>query len=239
LEKSRELLETHGIRIAAISYDSRETLASFAEKNAIRFPLLSDRDSTVIRRFSIFNTNIAPGLRSYGVPHPVEYLVAPDGMVVRKYFVPNYQNRVTGAAVALKEFGTVAGGSQSVTLRSGAVSIEIGLSSPTAFAGQEIGFFATFQIEPDWHVYETTSVTFDDPKVASQSFQLPSLATYAGKFKSAGSLLLKFPLPEGPITLSGHVQFQQCGETICEPPETLPFEIGITLERFLIAVPNK
>ena len=44
-------------------------------------------DSAVIRRFGIFNTNIAPGLRAHGVPHPVDYLVAPDGIVIRKYFV--------------------------------------------------------------------------------------------------------------------------------------------------------
>ena len=33
-----------------------------------------------------------------GVPHPVDYVVAPDGMLIRKYFVPNYQHRVTASA---------------------------------------------------------------------------------------------------------------------------------------------
>ena len=51
---------------------------------------------------------MAPELRSYGVPHPVEYLVSPDGTVLKKYFVPSYMNRVAGSAVALHEFSTLA-----------------------------------------------------------------------------------------------------------------------------------
>ena len=66
------MLEKNGVRIAAVSYDSQEILRGFADKHGIGFPLLSDHDSAVIRRFGIFNTNIAPGLRAHGVPHPVE-----------------------------------------------------------------------------------------------------------------------------------------------------------------------
>ena len=78
------MLENHGAGIAAISYDSAEILKGFADRYSIGFPLLSDHDSAVIRRFGIFNTNIAPGLRAHGVPHPVDYLVAADGTVIRK-----------------------------------------------------------------------------------------------------------------------------------------------------------
>lgn len=249
------MLEEARIRIAAVSYDSRQTLESFARKYGIGFPLLSDRDSIVIRSFGILNTNIAPGLRAHGVPHPVEYLVSPEGTVVRKYFVPNYQHRVTGSAVALREVGAVGEGVQMVILRSGAVMIELGLSGPTAFAGQEIGFFAKFTIESGWHIYgepladsyTPASISFDDPKIIRQSFHLPAdavtkiavlgetLPVYSGSFRATGSLLLKFPLSEGETRLSGHVRFQQCSDTVCEPPETLPFELTLTLGTFLVA----
>jgi hypothetical protein len=226
------VLEKEGLRIAAISYDSEETLRHFAEKHAIRFPLLSDRDSAVISSFGIFNTNIAPGLRARGVPHPVEYLVAPDGVVIRKYFVPNYQHRVTASAVILREFGVAAGDAPKVTLQSGAVTVEIGLSNAKAFAGQELSFFAKFTLEPGWHVYPDTLVIFDDPKVIRQSFE------FGETFQGTGTLLLKFPLDAGPITLSGQVRFQQCSDTVCEPPETIPFELPLTLETFLVATPG-
>jgi len=259
LEQSRPAIAQQGVRIAAVSYDSQETLRGFAERYGIGFPLLSDRDSAVIRAFGILNTNIAPGLRAHGVPHPVEYLVAPDGVVTRRFFVPNYQHRVTASAVALKEFGAVSGNPAVSTIQSGALAVEIGLSSAEAFAGQEIGFLAKFTLQPGWHIYgaplpaayTTTSVTFDDPKIIQQSFDLPpaeplhiaalgeTLPVYGGSFRGAGLLLLKFPLDAGPVTLSGQVRFQQCSDTICEAPEAVRFTLPLTLRPFMVAAPAK
>ncbi len=164
--------------------------------------------------------------------------MAPDGTVLHKYFVPNYQHRVTGSAIVLEEFGAVEANAPVVTMQSGALTIRVGLSSARAFAGQEIGFFAKFALEPEWHVYETTSVAFDDPKVVKQSFSLEKLPAYEGQFQGLGSVLLKFPLDAGPITLSGQIQFQQCSANVCEPPETLPFELSLTLEPFMVATPG-
>jgi hypothetical protein len=247
------MIEKSGFGIAAVSYDSQETLRQFAEKYRIRIPLLSDRDSAVIRSFGILNTNIEPSLRAHGVPHPVEYLITPEGLVIRKYFVPNYQHRVAASAVALREFGVVSDEAPTVTLRSGALTITIGLSAATAFAGQEIGFLAKFALEPGWHVYgaplpegyTATSVTFDGPAVARQFFELPeatpvrmdvlgeTVPAYSDSFQGLGSLLLRFPLDDGRIVLSGRVSFQQCGATVCEAPETIPFELPLILERFM------
>jgi hypothetical protein len=233
------MLEKNGVRIAAVSYDSRDILRDFAEKHGIRFPLLSDSGSAVIRGFGIFNANIAPGLRAHGVPHPVEYLVAPDGIVVRKYFVPNYQHRVAASAVALREFGANSEDSLPLTLRDGAFTVRLGLSGEKAFAGQEIGFVAKFKLDPGWHTYPGTSVTFDDPKVIRQSFTLPKMPEYAGSFTGMGSLLLKFPIDAGRARLTGNVHFQQCSDALCEPPETIPFELPLTIEPFLVAAPRK
>ena len=255
MEQSRAGLEKQGVRIAAVSYDSRETLRGFAEKYRIGFPLLSDAGSAVIRSFGIFNANMSPGLRAYGVPHPVEYLVSPEGMVLQKFFVPNYQHRVAGSAIVLREFGVADEQAPMVTLQSGALTVKIGLSSAQAFAGQEIGFFAKFALEPGWHVYGAplpapytpTSVVFHDSKIVRQSFELPEAETiwiaaleeampvYAGALEGRGSLLLKFPLDAGSTVLSGTVQFQQCSTDLCEPPETLAFELPLTLEPFLVA----
>ena len=247
------------MRIAAVSYDSEKVLQDFADTHGIRFPLLSDHDSAVIRRFGIFNSNMAPGLRAYGVPHPVEYLVAPDGIVIRKYFVANYQHRVTASAVALREFGMAGEGAPVVTLQSGALTVEIGLSGAKAFAGQEIGLLARFKLEPGWHVYgaplaapyTATSIAFDDPKIIRQSFELPearpteigspgeTLPVYGGSFQGVGSLLLKFPLDAGETLLLGRLNFQQCSDTACEAPQTIRFELPLTLEPFMVAPRKK
>jgi hypothetical protein len=259
LEQSRLQLEKRGVRIAAVSYDSKEVLKAFADKHGIGFPLLSDQDSVVIRRFGIFNNNIAPGLRAHGVPHPVEYLAAADGVLIRKYFVENYQHRVTASSVVLREFGGVADDAAVITLRSGALTAKIGLSSAKAFAGQEISFSARFELEPGWHVYglplpdpyTATSIIFDDPKIVRQSFDLPeahqmdmlalgeTLPVYSGSFGGIGSLLLKFPMDAGKTILRGQLRFQQCGDSICEPPETIPFELPLNIEVFMDAEPKK
>src|ERR1035438_2869813 len=68
LELSRTLFERNGVRLAAVSYDSQEALAAFGRKYSIGYPLLSDRASETIRSFGIFNQNMAPHLRAYGVP---------------------------------------------------------------------------------------------------------------------------------------------------------------------------
>jgi hypothetical protein len=253
------MMESQGLRIAAVSYDSQETLRRFAENYQVRIPLLSDPDSVVIRSFGILNTNVAPGLRAHGVPHPVEYLIAPDGLVIRKYFVPNYQHRVAASAVVLREFGAVSEAAPAVTLRSSALTARIGLSTARAFAGQEISFFAKFALEPGWHVYgaplpenyTTTSVTFEGPTIVHQSFELPSAAPmriaalaetvplHSGSFQGLGSLLLRFPLDAGKVVLCGRVRFQECSDTICEAPQSIPFELPLTLEPFMVAVRNK
>ena len=259
MEQSRSTLEAKGVRIAAVSYDSREVLRGFGEKHGIGFALLSDSESAVIRRFGIFNTNIAPGLRAHGVPHPVDYLVAPDGILIRKYFVPNYQHRVTASEVILREFGARGVDASAVTLPCGALTVEIGLSGAKAFAGQEIGFLAEFKLEPGWHVYGAplpeahtpTSITFDDPKIIRQSFELPearpmeiaalgeTLPVYGGSFRGLGSLLLKFPIDAGRTVLSGQLHFQQCSDTVCDAPQTVPFELPLTIEPVMVPTPRK
>jgi DsbC/DsbD-like thiol-disulfide interchange protein len=178
--------------------------------------------------------------------------------VIRKYFVPNYQHRVTASAIALREFGGAGDGART-TLRSGALTVEIALAAAEAFAGQEIGFVAKFSLEPGWHVYgaplpeayTAASITFDDPKIVRQSFELPeprllaipmlgeTLPVYSDSFQGLGSLLLKFPIREGATTLSGHLRFQECGETVCEAPESIPFELPLTIEPFQTPTPKK
>jgi hypothetical protein len=255
LEHSRALLEKNGVKIAAVSYDSQEILSAFAQEYSIGYPLLSDKGSEVIRQFGIFNFNMAPGLRSYGVPHPVEYLISPDGVVAHKYFVPNYQHRVTASAVALREFGEVSPEAPVVALESGPLSVRVGFPTGRAFAGQEVSFFARFTLEPGWHIYGSpapqdltvTSIVFEDSAVMSQEVawpeppivEFPSLnqrvPAYGGSVEALGKLLLKFPLPEGALTLHGRLCFQLCGENWCEPPQAVSFELPLTLDRFVIS----
>ena len=82
------------MRLFAISYDDQEVLREFAEKQEIPFPLLSDIDSEVIRRYGILNDQVEPGdAFLYGIPYPGAFVLGADGRVVAKFFHDSYKKR--------------------------------------------------------------------------------------------------------------------------------------------------
>lgn len=224
-------------------------MRDFSRANRIGFPLLSDQGSEVIRRFGIINTNIPPDVRSYGVPFPVEYLLGPDGTVKNRFFVPNYQNRVAGSAVMMREFG-IAMGDKSARITSGALAAEIRFSASRAFAGQELAVMAEFALEPGWHIYgeplpgnyTKTAIRFDTQFVSHYEFKFPAakpvklaplgetLPVYEGKFRAIGRMLLRFPLNPGECTITGTLSFQQCSDAMCEAPQVIRFQLPLTID---------
>jgi peroxiredoxin Q/BCP len=72
-------IDQAGIQIIGMSYDSTKVLKDFATKSKIKFQLLSDSKSKVIKAFGVLNEG-AKG-RQAGVPHPGTYLIGKDGKV--------------------------------------------------------------------------------------------------------------------------------------------------------------
>jgi len=69
-------------------------LEEFADKQQIPYPLLSDIDSEVIRRFGILNDQVEPGdALLYGIPYPGSFVIDEDGIVVAKFFHDTYKKR--------------------------------------------------------------------------------------------------------------------------------------------------
>ena len=87
LQRALPKFAAAGIKLYGISYDEVEGLAAYSDAYDIGFPLLSDADSEVIRRFGILNPLIEPGeALFYGIPVPGTYLVDENGLVVDKFF---------------------------------------------------------------------------------------------------------------------------------------------------------
>ena len=106
LQSDLKVLEGAGIRVVAISYDSVEVLAKFADERKITFPLLSDSESQVIKSFGILNKE-ASG-RTAGIPYPGTYLIDSQGIIRAKLFLDGYKERhateaLIKAAAELKE----------------------------------------------------------------------------------------------------------------------------------------
>lgn len=69
-------------------------LRTFAEKQEIPYPLLSDIDSEVIAQFGILNTEVSrDDAMLYGIPFPGSYVVDENGIVVAKFFHDTYKRR--------------------------------------------------------------------------------------------------------------------------------------------------
>lgn len=92
LQENAKVLKDAKIQVVAISYDSVEILAKFAEKANISFPLLSDAGSKTIDRWNLRNKDLK-GKRIDGVPHPGTIIVGADGKVAAKLFYEGHRKR--------------------------------------------------------------------------------------------------------------------------------------------------
>ncbi len=79
LQQGIEKINAANVQVVAISYDSAESLAEFAKKRSISFPLLADPDSKVIKAFGVLNEG-ASG-RQAGIPHPGTVLIDQQGVI--------------------------------------------------------------------------------------------------------------------------------------------------------------
>ena len=85
--------EELGFKIAAITYDSVDTLKEVEEDRDVPFPLLHDEAVTHVDALGIRNPQYAPGHRAYGIPLPGVILIGPDGVIHHKFAEARYQDR--------------------------------------------------------------------------------------------------------------------------------------------------
>lgn len=92
-------LAENGWRLAALSYDSPESLKGFALENAINYTLLSDPDSVAIDAFGLRNTDVKAGTRADGIPHPAVVFVRNNGDVAAVLREEGYRKRPSVEAI--------------------------------------------------------------------------------------------------------------------------------------------
>ena len=79
MQRDLKTLEDAGVQVVGISYDDTGVLKTFADKNKIGFPLLSDPESKVIEDYHILNP--AARGRAEGVPYPGTFLLDSQGVI--------------------------------------------------------------------------------------------------------------------------------------------------------------
>lgn len=176
LQDRLEELSRSGIGVAAISYDSQEILASFAEERGITFPLLSDADSAVIKAYGILNTVAVeaagprkddPGLLAdvqkfvavsgmfpevVGTPFPGTFMLDTDGRVESRFFEEFYRERNTTANVMLK-LGIDLSPVAAIEGSSDQLDFTAYPSNDTVTAGSRFSIVVKVEPKPGMHVY--------------------------------------------------------------------------------------
>ena len=77
----------------AVSYDPVETLAAYQADKGLSYELLSDDGSAAIKAFNLLNTDMKPGSRYEGIPHPASLFISADGKIVTTLREDGYKNR--------------------------------------------------------------------------------------------------------------------------------------------------
>lgn len=171
-----EDLRAQGFGLAAVSYDSQETLAAFSTQNGITFPVLSDVGSATIERFGILNTVALEYLendsddpefiayvrqfatvggrqeRVRGIPFPGTFMVDREGRVTSRYFEDYYRERSTVSNIMLR----LGAGEDTVTgtqIESDHLDITTYPSDGTVALGNRFALVVDITPGPGMHVY--------------------------------------------------------------------------------------
>lgn len=239
LQRRLDDFKAAGVSVFAISPDPSDALRSFADENGIAYPLLSDADSTVIRRFGILNTLIDPDERFYGIPFPGIYVADADAVVTSKFFRRYYRERETAETVLHDGLHLPIDMSQNPSAMDAAdVSAVIG--APALAFRQRANIYVRIALEPGMHangvvvpagfVPTSVTVTSADPVGIAEPiypetvpFQVAGFTETVPVFE--GSVEVVVPVvskvDEGTtITFEIEVQYQACTERECLIPRT-------------------
>ena len=171
-------LRAQGLGVAAVSYDSVEVLAAFAERRGItpELPLLSDDDSAAIRDFGIYNhvaeagvgpnaedPDVQAAVEQYvsvfgpnpmiiGTPFPGTFIVDRQGRVTSRFFEEFYRERNTAANIMLK-LGTPISGIAGSSGETAHLEIEASQSNPDITVGSRFHLALDITPKPEMHVY--------------------------------------------------------------------------------------
>jgi hypothetical protein len=151
------------IAVFAISRGPVETLAAFAARYHITYPLLADQGSRVIRALGLLNEQIfehhayygiARNESHYGAPYPGVYALDMSGRIVDKRFQQSFRERETAVGLVEGAFDLAVSrhGAQASASGSG-VRVRADLDSPSYRSYQRLRLALDLTIEPGWHVY--------------------------------------------------------------------------------------
>jgi peroxiredoxin len=247
-------LEQEGLGLAAISYDSREVLAEFAERRKITFPLLSDPGSKTIKTYGLLNTTRHPSDDHSGVAFPGTLVVDATGEVTDRIFEERVEDRHTVSSILVKRGGTP---SRPVTTASTEhLDVETWASDATLVPGRHVSLVLDIRPKAKMHVYAPgaegyraiTLTLTAPPGVTAKPAGYPPSAIYyfapldehvpvysepfrltqeiaVGASKEVQTALAK----RKTLTVDGRLDYQACDDKLCYRPASVPVSWSFTV----------
>ncbi len=244
------------MRVAAISNDTVDALAHFAQRAGIGFPLLSDPDSAVIREFGVLNEDIPEDHAFFGIPHPVELLLGRDRVVRAKFHEEDYKDRFTAGRVLVRQLGADQGGPSS-TEHTSHLKVTAWASDSVVRGGNRFVLVLDIELDDRMHVYapavegyipvdwrmeEAAGLThFEAEYPDSRTLHLPaineSVPVYEGRVRLLRDVMigqaadLGGMVEDGILTIRGSLRYQACDDRMCYLPATVPLEWKVAFEQ--------
>jgi len=238
-----------GLNVAAVSYDSVDILREFARRAGIRYPLLSDPESKVIRAFDILNPNIEKGTPRYGIPFPGIYVLDERGIVTAKYFDDDYRERSSAASILTREFGE--GGVARGIVENSQIRLVYYASDVVLAPGQRTALVVEIDPKPKMHVYapgvehylpidwqmspSKAWIAFPADYPRSQMLNLPAIKETVPVYDNHTRVVRDVAIGLEPelagaldadrsLTVEGSFRYQACDDRECYLPKTIPLK---------------
>lgn len=255
LQAAKARFEKQGIKLAGISYDSVEILKFFSDRRKIDFPLLSDPESKIIRRYQVLNAEaVGPNA---GMARPGYFFIDPAGVIHEKFFEAKYRERLTGNTLLAKLFPEL-GEEVTGTVETPHLQLRLEQSDHSAVPGNLVTLTAEIHLPPDVHVYAPGTEGYKTIELAIDP--LPDFEVRRAEYPSAKILYLPairervpvfentfrirqelkvnsmmdfsgaLPAEGKEVSVKGKLEYQACDSKICFLPASVPVEWQLHLE---------
>lgn len=234
----------------AISYDSAEILQSFSERQGgIRYTMLADTESQIIKDFGLMNPDTAPGSMHYGMAFPGSYVVDAEGIVQHKYFNQSHRQRVTTKTVLMTLYAAGEGNGPRVEADvEPQFRLTVMPTQDSVSGGQTISLVADIDLYDKVHLYAPGSSyravdikIADNPALQQGELSLPepemiyleaideTVPVYHGKVRISREVAIS-PLFRGDtVTIAATLDYQTCDDELCYLPDQMALEFELKM----------
>lgn len=255
-----ESFRKRGIGVASVIPEPVPTIKEFATKHGLTYPVLSDADASIIRRFGLVDRTFqATGdLVGKDIPYAATFLVDEHGTIKEKFFEQAAENRRTTASMLVLQGEPGTGGQE---VRADHFTLRTSSSNAEVAPGQRFTLVLDFELKPKHHAYapgvkgyRPLELTIEpDPLFEVHETRYPPAGTYyfaplketvpvfEGRFRVTKDVtvtmreaLSRFKeAQEFPATIGGSLKYQVCSDVVCYPPATQPLAWTVRVRRWV------